>query len=267
MLPSWPDILLGGELPGSAHRRKPALEDILLPEDRNHRLVRRGARRAAPAGSAPPSFDDLESAIRRIPGVAAARAEVGDDGAVAALHVIATADLPVSSYERDIQTVASAVLGFPLPAESLRVVRLTGDTDTPAPEPEDPPRPAGLTLRMVHADDRGVSARVLVRLAAGNLEIEGRARGPASATTKLIARAVVDAVCSLDDELGLDLEQADILTGGPHAIAVVAVRCGTPVGDQIETGSAAVVGGPHDAVARAALRAINRHLGAADTTA
>jgi predicted amino acid dehydrogenase len=98
--------------------------------------------------------------------------------------------------------------------------------------------------------------RVVVRL--GGAERQGVARGSATSGLKLVAHAVIDALKDSIQASGVEVEFADVSLAGARQVAVVVLRLLTGRGDHVVVGSAIVRRDPNDAMAKAALDAVNR---------
>lgn len=132
------------------------------------------------------------------------------------------------------------------------------DPEREAPAPAAPARTARPALARVASETTGFDAgvRVLVRL--DGAEREGVARGSATAGLKLVAEAVLDAVKPQLGANAVEVEFADVVTAGSRQVALAMFRLLTGRGDHVVVGSAIVRRDPNDAVAKAALDAVNR---------
>lgn len=204
--------------------------------------------------------EDLESVLGRIPNVKAARVVSGLGGRVSEVHVLADRGRSPKQIVRDVQSVAMASFGVEIDYRTVSVVQLD-EPSQPGNAPQPGARPAGLpriALLRVGAEIKGHLTETHVLLAANGKEYVGTARGPGSSGLKLVARAVVDAIAGFAEDSAIDVDFADVLGAGPHSVAVTVVRLASPRGDHVASGSAVVRKDANDAMARAALAALNR---------
>jgi hypothetical protein len=120
-------------------------------------------------------------------------------------------------------------------------------------------RPA---LARIASETSGFDADVRVLVRMNGIEREGVAHGSATAGLKLVAHAVIDAVRPQLGATAVEVEFADVVPAGSRQIALAVLRLLTGRGDHVVVGSALVRRDPNDAMAKAALDAVNRLYGA-----
>jgi hypothetical protein len=211
------------------------------------------------------SFGHVEEALTRIPSVTAVRVVPGPGGRVAEVHILARRDRAPKQLVRDVQSVALASFGLEVDYRTVSVVQL----DDPVVEGQLETRPAAGAPRpellRITAELASTYTEVKVHISAEGDELVGTARGAATAGAGLIASAVAEAVAPLVPGAGLAVEHADLVMAGPSQVALVVLRLTSPRSDQVVSGSAIVRRDANDAMARAALAAVNRLLGAASS--
>ena len=222
----------------------------------------------ANGGTSLPAPADMERAVARVPGVQAVRI-VTSGSRVAEVHVLAGRGRPPKQLVRDIQSVVLTNFGYEIDYRTVSVVQLEDEEETPqgrdVPEREAAPaeappiapsaRPA---LARVVSESTGFDAdvRVLVRL--NGTEREGVAHGSATSGLKLVAEAVIDAVRPQLGANAVDVEYAEVVGAGARQVAIALFRLLTGRGDHVVVGAAVVRRDPNDAMAKAALDAVNR---------
>jgi hypothetical protein len=208
-----------------------------------------------PGDGAGPQTQEIEQAICRITGVQAARIVTGPQNRVSEVHILASRERAPKQLVRDIQSVALTNFGVTLDYRTISVVQL----DQPGAVSEAPggKRPA---IRRLTAETTAASTEVKIVLAAEDGDRSGTARGPATSGLRLVAQAVVDAVGGLVNVDGIEVEWAEIARAGSREVGLVLLRLLTSRGDHAVSGSAIVRKDPADAIARAALAAVNRFL-------
>lgn len=205
----------------------------------------------------PRLLPELEASLGKLPGIQAVRVVTGPDARPTEVHVLASRDKTPKQLVRDIQSVALAQHDLELDHRIVSVVQFD-DADTPAAS-------AGhrVLIATITAQVTGLEATAKVTLASAGTLYDGSATAPATASSRprLIARATLNAVCSLMPVGACDIEYAAIAQVGGREVAVSIVQVVTPEGETIVTGSALVRGDEADAVARSVLDALNRRLG------
>jgi hypothetical protein len=210
----------------------------------------------APTGS---RYSEVEDALTRIPSVTAVRIVPGTGDRIAEVHVLARRDRAPKQLVRDVQSVALASFGLEVDYRTVSVVQL----DDPVVEGQLEGKPAGAPrpeLLRITSEVASTYVEIRVHIGSEGEELVGSARGPASGGVGLVARAVIQAIEPLLNGAGVDIEHADIVLTGVHNVALVVIRLVSPRSDQVVSGSAIVRRDPNDAMARAALAAVNRLL-------
>jgi hypothetical protein len=219
---------------------------------------------------------DLEESIRQIAGVRAVSVVTDAQAQPTEVHVLAAPGKPAKQIVRDVQSLAMAQHDIEIDHRIVSVVQIE-DESTVAPEPTPDPTPespAEAVLDEIEAQARPEISEIGVRSTGSEIEVEvrltldgdtfvGIERGAAAASARprLVASAVVSA---LDELLGIPaaVESAAVVDTGTHPVALVVLTLSVPrLGAQSVAGSAVVRGDETDAVARAALAAVNRRLG------
>ncbi|HEX5018505.1 MAG TPA: hypothetical protein VFX15_13080 [Actinomycetes bacterium] len=224
---------------------------------------------------------DLEESIRQIPGVRAVSVVTDAQAQPREVHVLAAPGKPAKQIVRDVQSLAMAQFNIDLDHRIVSVVQIEDEPGGSSDAPESlidlsdaEVSSAEEVLDEIEAQARPVITEIGVRSTGSEIEVEvrlqldddtfvGIERGAAanSARPRLVASATVSA---LDDLLGVPaaVESAAIVDTGTHAVALVVLTLSIPrIGAQSVAGSAVVRGDETDAVARAALAAVNRRLG------
>lgn len=220
---------------------------------------------------------DLEESIRQIPGVRAVSVVTDAQARPTEVHVLAAPGKPAKQVVRDVQSLAMASFDIDIDHRIVSVVQIEDEPGQAEPEATDletAEEPADQVLQEIEAQARPEISEIGVRSTGSEIEVEvrltldgdtfvGIERGAAaaSARARLVASATVSA---LDELLGLPaaVESAAVVETGTHAVALVVLTLSVPrLGAQSVAGSAVVRGDETDAVARAALAAVNRRLG------
>lgn len=198
---------------------------------------------------------ELEATVARLPGVQAVRIVTGPDAKPTEVHVLASREKTPKQLVRDIQSVAMAQFDLEVDHRIVSVVQFDADERGDA-------APNRVLIATITAQTTGFEASATVTLASGGTLFDGSASAPAtpSSRPRLIARATLNAVCSLMPVGACDIEYAAVVQVGGRDVAVSIVQIVTPEGETIVTGSALVRGDESDAVARSVLDALNRRL-------
>lgn len=210
----------------------------------------------------PSTGDALEAILTRVPGIRAARV-VSDGDRISEIHVIAGTDRGAKQLVRDIQSAAKASLDVEIDYRTVSIVQLE---DAPAPHtvvlPDVPAALAVSTprmpLRKVVGHATGQLATIEVILGDGPGERIGVARGVASRSPELVARATLDAYLPNLGDIVPEIIAADLATIGESEIAVVLIRLVSAADVREIVGAAVVSGDRNDAFARATLDGVNR---------
>jgi hypothetical protein len=224
---------------------------------------------------------ELEDSLRQVPGIRAASVVTGANAVPTEIHIVASRTKGPKQVVRDVQSLALASFGIDIDHRIVSVVQFDdgidgidgGDNrDLPAvirlpdtPELIAPPlaftapRPVIASISVGAASGQ---ADACVLVTTGGRSYEGRSIGPPTVSHRhtLIARATLDAVREL---LGLpaEVEFVTVSTMGTRRMAACVIHVAVPViGELVLTGSALVRTDESDAVARAVLDALNRHM-------
>jgi hypothetical protein len=232
--------------------------------------LREGNGGRLPEGAGISEAGPLEEAIRRISGIQAARVVTGPGGRVAEVHVLAGRERGAKQLVRDVQSVILTNFGIDIDYRTVSVVQLDEPGPSTAPERSTVPVPeehatlsesAGVPraaiVRLV-SETASFTTEVRIAVAVNGHERSGAARGPSTTGLRLVANAAVDAVAEMLRASAVEVTSAELLVVGSVQVAVVVVRLATSRGEQTLTGSAVVRKDANDAVARAALDALNR---------
>ncbi|GAA4346114.1 hypothetical protein [Angustibacter luteus] len=207
---------------------------------------------------------ELEDVLRTVPGIQAVSVVTTPDGAPIEVHVLADQGKPAKQVVRDVQSIAMTAFDLDLDRKIVSVVQVgEAPSATPlqlVPEPPEPTVRPVVQRVSVSTEPGSSAAAVTVRI--GDDEFSGEVTGAptTAARSRMVAEATVQAVGELLGA-GCEVESAQLLRAGAHDVAVVVVALQVPrVGEQLLTGSALVRTYPDDAVVRAVLDALNRHL-------
>lgn len=231
----------------------------------------------ANGGQVTPYPQEIERAIARIAGIQASRV-VTEGDRVSEVHVLANRARGAKQLVRDIQSVVLTNFGIDIDYRTVSVVQLEEDAAAPAggggasttpgaaaaavePDIAGGGRLARPALTRIAAETTGFDSDIRVALSVGGTEQEGVARGPATSGLRLVAQAVIDAVKTRLDASSVEVEFADLAMTGSRQVAIVVLRLLTGRGDHVVVGSAVLRRDPNDAIAKAALDAVNRLVG------
>jgi hypothetical protein len=202
---------------------------------------------------------DAEAVIRRLPGVSAARVELGDDARIDQVHVLAAPGRTARALVADVIAAIGAELGVTLEPPQVRVALLRQGQTQPGPAPlRARLKVVGLTVSVLR---EALEARV--RLEHEGLTYEGAASGPPGAANgpEVVALATLRAVeLFLRSEGVFQLKMATVVTLATQQVALVLIVWAGPE-EELFSGAAIVRDDPRDAVVRALLDAVNRLIG------
>lgn len=216
------------------------------------------------AGPYPP--EDIERAIARIAGIQASRV-VTEGERIAEVHVLASRGRGAKQLVRDIQSVVLTNFGIDIDYRTVSIVQLEEESvaAVPAPATDADASPAHVLRRpalvRVASETSGFDSDIRVGLRLDGSDHEGTARGPATSGLRLVAQAVIDAVKTKLDASAVEVEFADVVMAGQRQVAVAVLRILTGRGDHVVVGSALIRRDSNDAMAKAALDAVNRLVG------
>lgn len=194
----------------------------------------------------------LETAVRRLPGVEAARVVMSGREPVE-VHVLAGPGKTAKQIVRDVQSLAQAVFGASIDRRIVSVVQL------------DDPELGGHRPAIEDVSERidGSHMEVSVNLSWQEHHLVGRANGPAAATTRLrlVAEATVAALAqALSENAAFAVAAVDTPKVGMREVAIAQVVIVSDGEERLMVGSALVNGDASRAMVRAVLDALNRHI-------
>lgn len=190
----------------------------------------------------------LEGSITELRGVRRARVEI-EDNLINAVRVLV---IPERS-SRDIVAEVRGIIsrhGFRIDPSTIQVLRTTDAMSTPLQ------RRRLSSIATERTADR-FKARVVLELGGDVLIGEDDSPSEQTFEHRSIARATLESVRELLDHR-VDLESVDVLHAGTAQLAVVTLK----QNGSTLVGSALIRVDHHDAIARATLDALNRHLSA-----
>ncbi len=196
-----------------------------------------------------------EEVIRQVREVLAARAVLGPEGKIDEVHVLAGPGRSPKQIVRDVESACMARLGIDLDHKKISVAQVRA---SPVIEPGRRLKFRGLSLGI-----QGFRAEARVELECDGQVFPGQAAGPASLANRnrLVAQATLAAVQEcFHTEDAFSLEDAFVCQLGRRAVAMVGVSLLTRDGEEVLVGSSVVREDEREALARAALDAINRRL-------
>ncbi|MCA1833825.1 MAG: hypothetical protein ABR548_11330 [Actinomycetota bacterium] len=227
----------------------PTIEDVLMGSN---------------GGAGTPEPQEMEKAIARIPGIQAVRVVTSGER-VSEVHVLAGRARGPKQLVRDVQSVVLTNFGVEIDYRTVSVVQLeeeppNGDavpTGEKKASVETPRRPRA-ALSRIASETTGFDSDIRISLRVDEAETEGVARGPATSGLRLVAQAVIDALKDRLDASSVEVEFADVVMAGQRQVAIAVLRLLTGRGDHVVVGSAVLRRDPSDAMAKAALDAVNR---------
>lgn len=202
---------------------------------------------------------EAEEVIRRLRGVAAVRVDPRGDGTIERVHVLVSADRTPRAVVSDVMAALAAELGVSVDPGQVRVATLRPGQEEAGPAPVRPRlKFVGLTLSTLrHA------AEVRLQLEHEGMVYEGAASGPNTPARRLelVGQATLRAVETyLRAQDVFHLEEVTLVTMASHQVALALVSWLGP-GEELLSGSSVVRDDPREAVVRAILAAVNRHVG------
>lgn len=198
----------------------------------------------------------VETAIRNLSGVLAARLVSGFERPVDELHVVATPERNPKQLVRDIQSLLFARFNISIDHRVVSIVAF-----------EAPPEGFGpgdrVEITHVSATQQGLELLAGVHVTDGETIHEGSASGPASAAgrRRAIARSALDAAGSLlSPTESVEIEGVTVAPILGHEVAITLVHFYGPRGSRTVSGTSIVQGDENLAVARSVLDAVNRQI-------
>lgn len=198
---------------------------------------------------------EVESRLRAIPQVIAARVVPGYDRPVDEIHVVVTPGQSPKSAVRDVTTLLMAEFDLSIDHRVVSVVQIA---DEFVSEGE-----TRVYLRRVAVTHEGAQAEVTILVEDGQgTSGEGRAVVPAGqgSTVAAAADATLQALQPWLADQRVSLLQAKVVPVDSERVALVVVTLATPRGTTAVTGSAIIRRDEADATARAVMSSLNRSL-------
>jgi hypothetical protein len=209
----------------------------------------------------PVDLEELETELRRIPGINAVRVVLSPDLHPIEIHVLGGGGKPAKQVVRDVQTVAKAVFDLDLDRRIISVVQMDGNLVSV----EESRR---VMVEGISRNRTGNRSTTEVTLRRGVDLATGVASGMAASATalNLVARAAMAGLAKLDPSAEhLDVEGIGVQQLGNRSYVVCSLILLSPPYEEILLGAAMVrAAGDEDAAARAVLAATNRRLALAD---
>ncbi|HZQ27998.1 MAG TPA: hypothetical protein VFA94_09900 [Acidimicrobiales bacterium] len=206
-------------------------------------------------------IEELETELRRIPGINAVRVVLSPEHHPVEIHVLGGGGKPAKQVVRDVQTVAKAVFDLDIDRRIISVVQMDGNLVT-----VDEIR--RVMVEGISRNRTGNRSTTEVTLRRGVDLATGLATGMAASATALtlVARATLAGLAKLDVSAEqLEVEGIGVQRLGDRTYVVCSLILLSPPYEEILLGAAMVrAAGDEDAAARAVLAATNRRLALAD---
>ena len=187
--------------------------------------------------------DAIETALREIPGIRGARAEVGATG-VESVRVLVIPERTTTQTLDEVQGVMSEITGGPVDQSCIQVIRTAPPTGNARRK---------LSSLALERGPAAFSVRAALELSGDILMGESVAPQGRQFERRAIAEAILEGTHELIG-FPLELQRVYVLSDIDHQIAVVVLTRA----EEILVGSAVVRQDEHDAIARASLDALNR---------
>lgn len=202
---------------------------------------------------------EAEDVLRRLRGVTAVRVDARGERTIERVHVLASADRSPRAVVTDIIAALAAELGVTLDPAQVRVATVGPGQEAAGPAPLRPRlKFVGLTFSTLRQ-----GAEVRLQLEQDGMLYEGSASGPNTPEHRLelVGEATLRAVETfLRARDVFRLEGVALATLASRQVAVALVAWLGPGGDLL-AGSSVVRDDAREAVVRAVLAAVNRHVG------
>lgn len=199
--------------------------------------------------------EELQREIERLPEVRVARVVASPSGRILEIHLVSDGTKPPKQLTRDVETVA-ATQGLDIDRRTISIAQMP---DAAAPFAAPGP---GLVLSSLSVSLEGSQATCRVRVSRADEDAIGEASAPAtpSGRPRLVARATLDAACTLlESPATADCDSALIVDAGGYRLALVLLVLVDQ--DRQPTalpGVRVVTADPDEAIARAVLDALTR---------
>lgn len=208
-----------------------------------------------------PAPEAIEQALRGLLGVEGARVCV-DGEEIAEIHIAAAPGTRAKNVARDVRSYLAAALGLDIDHKriSIAVRRAQGMQPAPTSRAGEAPR---VLLRGLGVFLDETSAEAEVRLAAGEVDVTGRAEGPPSAggSERLIAQATLAALQRMvREEVRLVLGEVMVTRMSGGEVVLVEVHVVRPRATQRLVGASPLAQDRLRPVVFATLAALNRVL-------
>jgi hypothetical protein len=214
------------------------------------------------------SPEKIESVLRTLPEVRAAKVALDSYGTVTEVHLVAPDTVNAKATVRNVESLLKAALGIDVDHRVISVAQVRmDDAATPQPAWPDLPRlahqPARVRfLEVSFANEAPFKVKAEVFLDWGGETFTGTATDTSTARSRplLAARAACDALESfLERNVGLSLEHFQILDTPVGSIAVACLRnLGREGRHRMLVGSALIEEDPSQGAVLAVLDALNR---------
>ncbi|KKM09842.1 hypothetical protein SY88_16765 [Clostridiales bacterium PH28_bin88] len=200
---------------------------------------------------------EIEQVIQQVRGVISAKVVAGDDGSIIEVHVLADATRSPKQVVRDVESAVLVQLGIHLDHKKISVAQIQGE-EAAVLVPEARPQLGGIEL-----STSGIQAEAKVTVFFNGEPFEGKVLGPnvVKNRLRLVAMAALGAVeAFLGGTARFMLEDVQKVSFAGREVIMVGVSLVTPRGEDTLLGTAMSSGDDREAVARAALDAMNRRL-------
>lgn len=201
-----------------------------------------------------PPKGELEQSLAELRGVKAARVVISK-GEIDAVHILAEADRNPKQVVRDVESILEAKHRLTIDHKKISVAQVDGLVQHASSA-----RPQLISLGF---SATGAQARARVELSFIQEHFVGEAQGANTAFNRLrlTARATLKAVEGfVRQRCTFHLEDVALIPTGRWETALVVVTAITKKGDELLIGAVIVEGDPAEAMAKAALSAVNRRL-------
>ncbi len=205
-------------------------------------------------GKVLPPKGELEQSLSELRGVKAARVVISK-GKIDAVHILAEADRSPKQVVRDVESILEAKHRLTLDHKKISVAQVDGIVRHTSSA-----RPQLISLGLSAS---GTQARARVELSFIQEHFLGEAEGANTAFNRLrlTAEATLKAVEGfVRQRCTFLLEDVALVPTGRWETALVVVTAVTPKGEELLIGAVIVEGDPAEAMAKAALSAVNRRL-------
>lgn len=194
----------------------------------------------------------LERLIAELRGVRQARVQTAE-GAIESLRVLVIPEGDPADVANEVRRLVERETGESVEPDAIEILSASRSAGRAE-------RRKLSSIQTERTQDR-FKARIVLELGGDTLVGESDAPTERTLEYRSVARATLESLRKLLRG-AIDLESVEVLNSGSHQLALVALR----TGKDMLVGSALVKFDHHDAVARATLDALNRHLSAPQRT-